>query len=75
MIGSLNLLTNSMNPEAQPTIHTRKQFSADPNRPHNQYSKQVTKHLKGTATQGLILRNFGADGTKWRVRILDQPYI
>ena len=37
-------------------VHQCAQFSANPKLLHNQVIKHVLKYLKGTATQGLIMK-------------------
>ena len=68
MIGSLKFLTNSIHPEAKFTVQQFARFGTDSKLLHNQALKRIIKHLKGTATQGLILK---PDPEKWIERYVD----
>ena len=46
-----------MRTEAQFTVHQCTQFGADTKLPHNKAFKHVLEYLKGTGTQGLILKS------------------
>ena len=56
LIVSLNLLTNSMRPEAQFVVRQCAPFIADPKLPHNSSIKCILEYLKGTVMQDLFLK-------------------
>ena len=45
-----------MQPRAQLAIHKRTRGRSEPNLTNDQYTKQAIEYLKGTATQGLIIK-------------------
>ena len=60
-------MTSSMLPEAEFAVNQCTRFSAEPKLPHYQDVKYILKHLKGTATQGIILKLDPEKGIKCSV--------
>ena len=56
-----------MRPEAQFSVHQFVRSSASTKLPHNQAVKCVLNYLKGTATQGLILKSDIEKGIRYYV--------
>ena len=61
------MLTNSTRSEAQFTVRKYARFDVDPQIPHDQSLKRVIKYLKGTSTQGLIMKTKPENGIKFKI--------
>ena len=53
----INLLTNSICPEAQLSVYQREISSVDTKPTHDKTVKKLIKQLKSTSTKGLIIDN------------------